>query len=40
MPTASYQRPPGFIFERLTVAIMCGESLDLHWQDDKTDYRI
>ena len=37
MPIMAYQRPPGFIFERLTIAIMCSESLDLHWQDDKTE---
>lgn len=32
-----YQRPPSFIFERLTIAIMCGETMQLHWQDETSE---
>lgn len=33
----SYVRPPNFVFERFTIAIMCNESLELHWQDEQTE---
>lgn len=28
---------PSFYRERFTIAIFCGETLDLHWQDEHTD---
>lgn len=37
MPIEAYRRPPGFIFERLTIAILCNESLELHWQDEQSE---
>lgn len=37
MPIEAYQRPLGFIFERLTIAILCNESLELHWQDEQSE---
>lgn len=32
----AYKRPPSSIFERMTIAILCSETLDLHWQDEKS----
>lgn len=28
-----YQLVPRFYVERITIAILCGESMDLHWHD-------
>lgn len=36
MAIPKYQRPPSFIFERMNIAIMCGETMQLHWQDEKS----
>ena len=33
----SYTKVPGFYHERFTIAIMCNESMNLHWQDEHTD---
>lgn len=32
-----YTPAPGFYHERFTIAIMCNESMNLHWQDEHTD---
>ena len=32
-----YVPVPGFYRERFTIAIMCNESMNLHWQDEHTD---
>lgn len=28
---------PGFYRERITIAILCGETMDLHWRDEHSD---
>lgn len=33
----SYTPVPSFYRERLTIAILCNEILDLHWQDEQTN---
>ena len=37
MAIPEYQRPPSFVFERMTIAILCGETMQLHWQDEKSE---
>lgn len=37
MPILPYQRPPNFVFERFTIAILCNESLQVHWQDEQSE---
>ena len=32
-----YQPVPAFYRERLTIAIMCDESMDLHWRDEHSN---
>ena len=32
-----YSPVPGFYHERFTIAIMCNESMNLHWQDEYSD---
>ncbi len=32
-----YQAVPAFYLERFTIAIMCGESMDLHWLDEASN---
>lgn len=32
-----YTPMPSFYRERFTIAIFCGETLDLHWQDELSD---
>ncbi len=36
MPKA-YQAVPHFYLERITIAALCNETMNLHWQDEATD---
>ena len=33
---STYQTVPRFYLERLTIAALCNEAMDLHWHDDTT----
>jgi hypothetical protein len=40
MSTHPYQAPPSYVLERLQIAILCQEHLDLQWNDDTEPGRV
>ncbi|MEW6613225.1 MAG: hypothetical protein ACOY5C_07705 [Pseudomonadota bacterium] len=36
MATQAYRPVPGHVLERIQIAILCQEQMDLHWEDEAT----